>query len=78
MILVSSIRFSGMPDLSTITLEVALWVKSKRPPFAQSQIVNQYHFQHKQGRFMFMVSIMGFSGMPDIVVLSENILDIAM
>ena len=26
---------------------------------------------------MFEVSIMGFSGMPDIVVLSENILDIA-
>ena len=27
---------------------------------------------------MFFVSIMGFSGMPDIVVLSENILDIAL
>ena len=27
---------------------------------------------------MFLVSIMGFSGMPYIVVLSENILDIAL
>ena len=27
---------------------------------------------------MFCVSIMGFSGMPNIVVLSENILDIAL
>ena len=27
---------------------------------------------------MFLVSILGFSGMPDIVVLSENISDIAL
>ena len=27
---------------------------------------------------MFLVSIMGFSAMPDIVVLSENVLDIAL
>ena len=36
MILVSTIRFSGMPDLvvwSEITLDVALWVKSKMAAF---------------------------------------------
>ena len=72
MILVSTIRFSGMPDLvvlSEITLDVALWVKSKMAAFCS---------RSNRGRFMFKVSIMGFSGMPDIVVLSENILDIAL
>ena len=81
MILVSTIWFSGMPDLvvwSEITLDVALWVNPRWPPFAQGQTVNQYHFRHNRGRFMFEVSIMGFSGMPDIVVLSGNILDIAL
>ena len=81
MILVSTIRFSCMPDLVVLsknTLDVALWVKSKMAAFAQGQIVNQYHFRHNRGKLMFEVSIMGFSGMPDIVVLSENILDIAL
>ena len=68
-----------MPDLVMWPLDIALWVKNQRwPPFAQGQIVNQYHFRHNRGRFMFSVSIMGFSGMPDIMVLSENILDIAL
>ena len=78
MILVSTVGFSGMPDLmmwSAITLDIALWVENPRwPPFVQGQSINSYHFRHNRGRFMFLVSIMGFSGMLYIVVLSENIL----
>ena len=39
------------------------------PPFVQGQAINSYHFRHNRGRFVFLVSIMGFSGMPYIVVL---------
>ena len=56
MVLVSIIRFSGMTDLvvwSKITLDVALWLKSKMAAFAQGQTVNQYHFRHNRGRFVF-------------------------
>ena len=64
---------------STITVDIALWVKNSRwPPFVQGQAINSYHFRHNRGRFVFLVSIMGFSGIPYIVVLSENILDIAL
>ena len=35
-------------------------------------------FRHNRDIFVFFVSIMGFSGMPDIVVLSGNIFDIAL
>ena len=59
-------------------LDIASWVKNPRwPPFVQGQAINAYHFRHNRGRFVFFVSIMGFSGMRFIVVLSENILDIA-
>ena len=59
-------------------LDIASWVKNlRRPPFAQGQAINAYHFRHNRGRFVFFVSIMGFSGMRYIVVLSEKILDIA-
>ena len=43
MILVSTIVFSGMPDLmmwSTVTLDIALCVKSKMSPFVQGQTIN--------------------------------------
>ena len=43
-----------------------------------SRSSNIYYFRHNRGSFVFLVSIMGFSGMPYIVVLSENILDIAL
>ena len=73
MIFVSTIRFLGMPDLvvwSEITLDVALLVKNPRwPPFVQGQTINCYHFRYIRGIFVFFVSIMGFSGMPDIVML---------
>ena len=51
--------------------------KSMMAAFVQGQAINSYHFRHNRGRFVFSVSIMGFWGMPYIVVLSENILDIA-
>ena len=81
MILVSTIGFSGMPDLvvwSEITLDIALWVKYKMAAFVQGQTINSYHFQNDRGKFVFLVSIMGFSGTPYIVVLSEDILHIAL
>ena len=81
MFLVSIMGFSGMPYivvLSEDNLDIALWVKIPRwPLFIQGQAINLYHFRHNRGRFVFLVSIMRFSGMPYIVVLSENILDIS-
>ena len=64
--------------LSENTLDIALWVKHSRwPPSVQGQAINSYHFQHNRGSFVFLVSIIGFSGMPYTMVLSEDILDIA-
>ena len=80
--LVSIMGFSGVPYivmLSENTSHIALWVKHSRwPPFVQGQSINSYYFQHNRGSFVFLVSIMGFSGMPYIMVLSEDILDIAL
>ena len=82
MFLVSIMGFSCMPYIIVLSediLDIALWVKNPRwPLFVQSQAINSYHFRHNRGRFVFSVSIMGFSGMLYIVVLSENILDIAL
>ena len=78
----SIIRFYGMSDtvvLSENILDIALWVKSPRwLPFVQGQAINSYYFRHNRGSFVFLVSIMGFSGIPYIVMLSENILDITL
>ena len=82
MISVSTIRFLGMPDLvvwSEITLDVAFLVKNPGwPPFVQGQTINLYRFRHNRGIFVFLLTILGFSCMPDIVVLSENIFDIVL
>ena len=70
-----------MPYLMVLSedINIALWVKNpRRPPFVQGQAINSYHFRHNKDRFVFSESIMAFSGMPYIVVLSENILDIAL
>ena len=43
MIFVSTIGFSGMPDLvvwSKITLNIALWVKSRMAAIFQGQTIN--------------------------------------
>ena len=43
MIFVSTIGFSGMPDLvvwSEITLNIALWLKSKMAAIFKSQTIN--------------------------------------
>ena len=73
--------FSCIPYIIVLSediLDIALWVKNPRwLPFVQGQAINSYHFRHNRGRFDFSVSIMGFWGMPYIVMLSENILDIA-
>ena len=80
--LVSMMGFSGMPYIVILaenTSHIALWVKHSRwSPFVQGQAINSYHFRHNGDRFLFSVSIMGFSGMPYIVVLSENIFGIAL
>ena len=80
--LVSIMGFSGMPYIAMLSeniLDIALWVKNPRwPPFVQGRAIKAYHFRHNRDRFVFSVSIMGFSGMPYIVVLSENILDIVL
>ena len=65
--------------LSENILDIALWVKNPRwPPFVQGQAINLCDFQSNRGKFVFLVSIMGFSGVPCLVVLSEDILDIAL
>ena len=65
--------------LSENILDISLWVKNPRwPPFVQGQAINSYHFQNNRGKFVFLVSSMGFSGMRYIAVLSEDILDIAL
>ena len=80
--LVSIMGFSGMPYIMVLTndiLDIALWVKNPRwLPFVQGQAINSYYFRHNRDRFVCSVSIMGFSGMPYIVVLSENIFGIAL
>ena len=79
---VSIMGFSGMPYivmLSENISHIASWVKHSRwPPFVQGQAINSYYFQHNRGSFVFLVSNMGFSGMPYIMLLSEDILDIAL
>ena len=65
--------------MDSTPLDIALWVKHSRwPPFVQGQAIHSYYFQHNRGSFVFLVSIMGFLGMPYIMVLSEDILDIAL
>ena len=65
--------------LSEDILDIALWVKNPRwPPIVEVQAINSYHFRQNRDRFVFLVSIVGFSGMPYIVGLSENILDSAL
>ena len=59
---------------------IALWVKSKMADFAECLIVKLYNSRHNhdnRGIFMFSGSNMGFSGMPNTVVLLEYALDIA-
>ena len=51
--------------------------KLKKAAIWEGRTINLYHFRHNRGKFVFLVSILGFWGMPDIVVLSGNILDIA-
>ena len=76
------IIFYGMSDtvvLSDNILDIALGIKNPRwPSFVQVQAINSYHFWYNRRRIVFLVSIMGFSGMPYIVMLSENTLDIAL
>ena len=74
--------FSGMPYtvvLSENIFDIALYVKHPRwAPSVQGQAIKSYHFRHNSGRFVFLVYIMGFSGMLYIVVLSEHISDIVL
>ena len=70
-ILVSTIWFSGMPDLVVgleITLDIALLVKSKMAdicPRSNNIFVSYwYHFGHHQRRFMIFLSHIGFARRP--------------
>ena len=80
--LVSIMGFSRNAVLSDVIIHYFRYCivdKNPRwPPFVQGQAINSYHFRHNKGRFVFLVSIMGFSGMSYIVVLSGNILAIAL
>ena len=40
----------------------------------QGQTINYYNFLQKSSRFVILVSTMGFSGTPDLVVWLENTL----
>ena len=63
-----------MPDIVVLSeniFDIVLWVKNPRwPPFVQGQTIIDIIFEIKRHIRVF-VSIMGFSGMPDSVVLSE-------
>ena len=56
--------FSGMPYIVVLSeniFDIALCVKHPRwPPFVQGQAINSYHFRNNRGRFVFLVSSMGF------------------
>ena len=82
MFLVSIMGFLGMPDIVVLSekiLDITLWVKNPRwPSFVQGQTKNCYRFRHNKGISVFLLSILEFSCMPDIVVLSENIFDIVL
>ena len=51
---------------------------SKWPPFGEGQTLNWHHFRQNGSSFLILVSTIGFSGMPDLVVWSEITLDIAL
>ena len=48
------------------------------PPFDQGQTINWYIFRQNRSRLTILVSTIGFSGMPDLVVGLEITLDIAL
>ena len=79
---VSIMGFSGIPDIVVLSeniLDIALWVENPRwPPFAQGQTTNWYIFRQNRSRLTILVSTIGFSGMPDLVVGLEITLDIAL
>ena len=75
---VSIMGFSGMPDIVVLSeniLDIALWVENSR--FAQGQTINWYIFRQNSSRLTILVSTIGFSGMPALVVGLEITLDIA-
>ena len=81
MISVSTIGFSGMPDLvlwSEIILDIALRVKSKMAAIWPRSNIKLISFPMNRNRCMILVSTIRFSGMPDLVVLSKITLDVAL
>ena len=78
---VSIMGFLCMPDIVVLSeniLDIALWVENPRwPPFAQGQTINLYILRQNSSRLTILVSSIGFSGMPDLVVGLEITLDIA-
>ena len=54
------------------------WTNSKWPPFGEGQTLNWHHFRQNRSSFLILVSTIGFSGMPDLVVWSEINLAIAL
>ena len=54
------------------------WTNSKWPSFGEGQTLNWHHFRQNRSSFLILVSTVGFSDMPDLVVCSEITLDIAL
>ena len=71
-----------MPDIVVLSeniLDLALCVENPRwPPFDQSQTFNWYIFRQNRSRLTLLMSTIGFSGMPNLVVELEITLDIAL
>ena len=71
MTLVSTIWFSGMPDIMMwpeIIMAIILWVKSKMATVtARLSYINYHHFQQNEPQSIILMSTIGFSCIPDIV-----------
>ena len=71
MTLVSTIWFSGTPDIMVwpeIILAIALLVKSKMATItARLSYINYHHFRQNGPQSIILMSTIGFSGIPDIV-----------
>ena len=74
--------FSSIPDIVVLSeniLYIALSAENRRwPPFDQGQTINWYIFRQKRSRLTILVSTIGYSGLPDLVVRLEITLDIAL
>ena len=66
MTLVSTIWFSGMPDIMVLP-EILLASAKKATITARLSYINYHHFRQNGPQSIVLLSTIGFSGIPDIV-----------